>query len=348
MVRIAYILLLIAAAAFFPLYEDKLSCITLITMLTLPVLMLIQGMISAFRMKLSTKNDRAGDVIFLDSEGEVCLSLTNRSPFPLSNTGVKVRITYLPTNAVKYVMADVPVPAHSTQTISVNIEAEHCGMAEVSLEYVKAHDVMGLFSFKRFRKYGSCGKVYIIPRVSEEYADEAAAMLSRSYELADIESENTRERGNGAPGDVNGFREFAPGDKLSHMHYKLSARFDKDIVKVFSVQNSSRYLLSADLSVVWKDNEPQLAARDRILERLLSCAHFLSENKAEVYAAVPENTAGDVIKLAGGAAIRYTDIDSLEAIARAVAGADFVGTRSGQGYICCPIETESDDSDMTA
>ena len=333
MVRIAYIILLICSAVFYPLYEDKLSFITLVTMLILPVLLLIQGIYSSARLKLlGTGSD---STVFKGTEGDVTIQLSNPSIFPMSNTKVRVKIVFEPIGAVRYVCANVPLPAKSSQTITVNIDAEHCGAAKISLEYVKAHDLLGLFSFKKFRKYGLCGTLYIIPQVSEKYVEEAEALLSRAAELTESESDTAVSSSSDATGDVNGFREFAPGDRLSRMHYKLSARFDKDMVKLYSAETTAKYLLSADLSV-----SMGLESRDAVLERLMTCAYFLYKGNAEVYAAVPLDSQLKTEKLSGGAAAPYDSDDSYAEIAAALVGADFIGTRTGKGYICCEFAPE--------
>lgn len=339
MVRVLYIILLIAAAFFYPLYEDKLSFITLVTLIILPVILLCQLIISAVFLKCSVPRESV--TIFRGGEGEICLRLSNNSVFPLSGCKVRVKVIFRPTGEVRYYTAAVPLPALRTETVSVNIGGRHCGAAEAYLEYVKIYDLLRLFSVKKFRSKKLCGTMYIIPKISEKYFDEARRILSLPPCESLAESEYTRSSGSGTPGDVCGFREFAPGDRLSMMHYKLSARFDSDIVKILSVQNSSRYLLSADISASGSGND--LDTRDNILEKLMSCAYYLNEQNAEVYTAVPVGSSCRKIMLDSGEAAEYIDRASYFPIARALAAADFQGIPPENGFIYCKITEDIDE-----
>ena len=133
-----------------------------------------------------------------------------------------------------------------------------------------------------------------------------------------------------------GFREFAPGDRLSLMHYKLSARFDKDIVKVLSVNNSSKYLLTADLS------HGDLTVRDEVLCRLMSCAYYLNAGGAEVYAAVPAHSQCDGIYAENGLAAQYSDDASYFALAEVLCESSFEGIPEAYGFIMCDVGKEAE------
>lgn len=339
MVKLLYIILLIAASLFYPLYNDNLSYITLITLIILPFIMLSQLIISALFLKCSVPNDTV--TVFKGAQGEFCLRLTNNSVFPLSGCKVKVKIVFRPTGAVKYFTAAVPLPALRTETVSVNISPEHCGAADVYLEYVKIYDLIRLFSAKRFRRSKLSGTVCIIPKISESYHDQVQAMLRLpAAESPDSGAESAY--GSETPGDVCGFREFTVGDRLSMIHYKLSARFDSDIVKVRSVQNSRRFMLSADFSQAYSDGKYDLELRDRLLEKLMSCAYHLHEENCEVYTAVPEDAPCVTLSTASGAAALYSDNSSYFRIARALAAADFAEAPMTNGYIHVNISDDKD------
>lgn len=337
MIRLLYIILLGAAALFYPLYEDKLSYITLVTLCILPVISFLQLHISGKFLKCSCftgSEGSGGSTIYKGSEEELCIRLSNNSVFPLSGCALRVKAVFRPTGEIRYYDAAVPLPALRTETVSVNIEGVHCGAAEISLEYIRIFDQLRLFSAKRFENV-YCGKVYIIPDINENYFGEGEEMLKLPDAGTDKETEKRLSGGGGAPGDVAGYREFAPGDKLSAIHYKLSARFDKDIVKDMPPQSSRRYLLTADMS----ESDPDI--RDNILERLMSCAYYLHFHNAEVYAAVPEGTECEKLFLdpAGhsAAAVYDGERDHIR-IACALAESDHSGTLSESGFIICRIK----------
>lgn len=347
MVRIFYIIILIAAALFYPLYEDKLSYILLVSLIILPILLLCQMIISAAFIRCSPK--RRTVTILRESEGEIGLCITNNSVFPLSGCCICVKADFAPSGEISYYKAEIPLPALSSQTVNINMTGKHCGTAQVSLEYIKIHDLLHLFSMKALRKNDVSTAVYIIPNINEKHRELAMELLTSPPPSDCSEEIELMKKGlDPEPGDVCGFREFAPGDRLSMMHYKLSARFDSDIVKILSAHGGSRYLLSADLSeaaVCSEDGEYNLALRDVLLEKLLSCAFYLLENGAEVYAAVPSGSPCRSISIDSGEAAVFEDRASYFAAARALAASCHCGAVCEKGFILCPITADADETD---
>lgn len=358
MSRFIYIVILIASALFYPLYKDKLSYVTLVAVTALPVIMFLQLMISALLLKCSTK--RGPDLIFKGSEGEARINLINNSVFALSGVSVCARVTYYPTGETKRITADIPLPAMSTQTVTVNISPKNCGRAEVCLEYVKIYDLLRLFSLKLFKNKGSCGTLCIVPKVSEKYFGEARVLMEAKHESGDSSGEINGD--SGAFGDVSGYREFVPGDRLSRLHHKLSARFDNDIVRVMSPDKSGSFLLTADLSAVAPDDTPEafgerdisaaLDKRDKRLEKMLSVAYYLAREGARVYMAVPEGADCAGINIGGISAAVCTDKADCLAAAKALCGADFGAAETGgAGYAgsgeYVTVRIEDNDEEIT-
>lgn len=293
MSRVLYIVLLIGAGAFYLMYVDSLSFILLAALIILPFFMLAQLVISAAMFKCSVVSEEI--TVFKGESGDAAILLENRSPFPMPNTRLLIKTVWEPGGAVKYSRVSVPVPAFHTQTVTFGIGSEHCGAAHVSVQYIRLTDIMGLFGIKRFRKKLSCS-FYVIPRVNSSVSEEASALVKEARSLALTEGADVKNTE--TAGDICGFREFIPGDRLSSIHYKLTARFGKDIVKQFGSDGRLRFLLSADLS---GDSD----SRDAALERLLSMAYFLYPEVSDVYAAVPGDMEEADICTEGICGVRY-------------------------------------------
>lgn len=330
MIKLLYLILLAAAALFWPLYKGDVAFLLLAALIILPFLLAAQLAVTVRMFSAENENDHV--TVFRNSEGEVGIKLINRSIFPLSCVKIRLRTVFMPTGEVSFHTVTVPVPARSSECVSVNVSSEHCGRTDIFVEYIRISDIMGLFSWTLYRKKLSAA-VHIIPRISEKFSALAEYFLSLGGEA---EGESGEKPKNGTPGDVCGFREFAPGDRLSLMHYKLSARFDKDIVKVLSVNNSSKYLLTADLS------HSDLTVRDEVLCRLMSCAYYLNAGGAEVYAAVPAHSQCDGIYTENGLAAQYSDDASYFALAEALCESSFEGIPEAYGFIMCDVGKEAE------
>lgn len=280
MTRFLYILILIGGAAFYLLFADTLSFVLLISLIILPVILLVELIISSAFLRCSEKSKMV--TAFRGEPCEAAFLISNNSVFPLPNTRLRIKTVCYPGGETSYSTVNIPLPALRTETVTVTLGSEHCCRAEITVESIKIYDLLRIFSAKRFRRKLKCS-AYIIPKLRENYAEEARSLLNRPLTDLSEDSEAVRERGTGAPGDVCGFREFLPGDRLSLMHYKLSARFDKDIVKILNVSGETRFLLTADLTS--EDNDKRNCA----LERLMSVAYYLAVQGAEVFAAVPSH-----------------------------------------------------------
>ncbi len=335
MVRILYIILLCAAALFYPLYRDDLSYVMLCALIVLPVIMLIELIIGAVFLRCSMP--KKSGVMYKDSEEEFCVTLTNNSVFPLSGCKIRIKAVFRPTGEVKYYTAQVPLPALRTQTVSVNIGAKHCGAVDISLEYVKVYDLLRLFSVKRFRKEHFTALMYIIPAPESRYLEEARELL-RIGSIPCGEDMTESGRGGGMPGDVIGYREFSPGDRLSLINFKLSARFDSDIVKILPSADSKRYLLTGELS-----ERENLSARDDTLQRLMSLAYYLNRENAAVYVACPAGSGCECMPITEGEAALCCDNASYARIAGYLAACGDNAFDSENGYINVTVTDMQDE-----
>ena len=334
MTRALYIFILIGAAAFYLLFADNLSFILLVSLLILPVIMLLQLIISALFLRCSVKADQISS--FRGEPCEIAFRITNNSVFPLCGARLRIRSVCYPSETVNITTVTVPVPALQTQTVTLSFGSEHCCRTDITVESVKIYDLLRLFSAKVCKRKLHCS-LFIIPKLREHYMDEARELAARPPETHHNDTDIFRERGNGVPGDVCGFRDFLPGDRLSLMHYKLSARFDRDIVKILSVSGASRFLLTADLTSDSPDE------RDRALERLMSVAYSLCAENVEVYIAAPSEQ--DTFGLPVLSGTEQEELYAMElscgsdyfAAAKALCGADIPAAKSRKGFICCDL-----------
>ncbi|MCI7766711.1 MAG: DUF58 domain-containing protein [Oscillospiraceae bacterium] len=334
MTRFLYIFILIGAAAFYLLFADNLSFILLIALLILPVIMLLQLIISALFLRCSVKAEQI--TAFRGEPCEIAFRITNNSVFPLCGARLRIRSVCHPSETVKITNVVVPVPALQTSTVTLGFGSEHCSRVDITVENIKLYDLLRLFSARVCKRRLHCS-LFVIPKLREHYMDEARELAARSADSAYTDSDNFRERGNGIPGDVCGFRDFLPGDRLSLMHYKLSARFDRDIVKILSVNGAARFLLTADLSSDSPDE------RDGVLERLMSVAYYLCGENAEVYIAAPSGKDTFGLPVLSGTgneelfAIKLCSGSDYFAAAKALCGANIPAAENHRDFICCDL-----------
>lgn len=143
MIKLLYLILLAAAALFWPLYKGDVAFLLLAVLIILPFLLAAQLAVTVRMFSAENENDHV--TVFRNSEGEVGIRLINRSIFPLSCVKIRLRTVFMPTGEVSFHTVTVPVPARSSECVSVNVSSEHCGRTDIFVEYIRVSDIMGLF-----------------------------------------------------------------------------------------------------------------------------------------------------------------------------------------------------------
>ena len=110
MIKLLYLILLAAAALFWPLYKGDVAFLLLAALIILPFLLAAQLAVTVHMFSAENENDHV--TVFRNSEGEVGIRLINRSIFPLSCVKIRLRTVFMPTGEVSFHTVTVPVPAN--------------------------------------------------------------------------------------------------------------------------------------------------------------------------------------------------------------------------------------------
>ena len=319
MSKVLYIIALITAIIFYPLYQGPVSLILLVALIMLPVMMGIELLVSALFLRLDSRS--AAAVVYRGNKTEIPLRIINNSVFPLISVRIDLRAEYAPGGTAEKLKLRTVVGALEKRDVMVELPVQHCGEADVYLECIRICDLLGFFSVRLFKNHGMIGSVCVIPAVSDRYEELAREIASGAGSAS--ESDDGGYVPTTGPGDVIDFKEYVPGDRLALVHHKLSARFDKDIVKAMGLPEDDRFLLFADLAAA---DTP--SGRDICFEKVMSCAYYLNEMKAQSYVAVDEGAQGAV-----NGAIRVDSSDSYITAACALVTSEYIPVREERGFV---------------
>lgn len=150
---------------------------------------------------------------------------------------------------------------------SLRIESPHCGKLTVEVERVVIRDPFGLFRCKR--QVDIQGSLLVLPNSFE---------MAIELQAPDAPDMNSDEYSAIRPGDdpsaLFGIRDYREGDPLHSIHWKLSSKFKRMIVKERSLPVANAVLL------LW-DNCPSQAfsaeAADHACEALISVSQALAD-----------------------------------------------------------------------
>ena len=158
--------------------------------------------------------------------------------------------------------------AHSDNQLEFPVTLTKCGLYEASVLQIEGFDYLHLFHFQK-----SCdlkAQIRIFPTFrADEIKHEAI------YTEGFDEFEESEKKGN-VSSNVTDIREYLPGDRLQKIHWKLSSKIDKLMVKENEATSTNEFLLLLELYQPSKDTCALDTSLSDVLDRALEEAHSLA------------------------------------------------------------------------
>jgi len=233
--RIIYGYALFFALILFVLFDLYLFHLIVVFLLLLPPVSLLA--VLPARNKLRYTLEIEDDIVPKGAVG-VRLTARNGSLFPCS--GVRfdlVRHNVLGRVGNRYTesaeeFVQFPLGALRSYSFQPTVKAAHCGRMDLSVRRVSVVDMLGLFTLPVPGKnaVSASGSVYVLPELqSRSIATEDAADLgldSAAY---------STEKAGGDPSEIFQLRDYREGDPRHSVHWKLSSRMNRLIVREFGL-----------------------------------------------------------------------------------------------------------------
>lgn len=260
--KFIYFCLLTAAAAFWVLYEDYLSFLLLVVIITLPFV--LAGIMLWTRRCLNVKLKAPQTVANRGEEIVLHFDVENRSIFPIAFAKLEVTYQNQFYDDKSHETIVFSLQGKQQGEVIKRLYSNHCGSIVVCAEAVKVHDLLKLFGRKKKIKQEET--VAVLPSIStlegSVSADSAAMMESETY---------SKNESGEDPAEVFDIREYREGDRLQRIHWNLSLKQDVYMVKEFSLSNNQCVLIVAEL---YRDGD-----MDTMLETLVSVSYFFLSRK---------------------------------------------------------------------
>ena len=235
--RVVYGTLSFLAFLFFIHYREYLSFLLFFTCLLLPVGLFVLLKISAKKVAVDFLISQSQ--LIQKESFQLCIDLQNRSHLSITHAQIDWDIcnkfyTQHTSQTVK-----TPIYARNKQHISISISPRHIGSYTLVIREVRLYDFLRL-SCKKI----AVNKTYIIEAMPRTL--NTNALLGEQYMRPLTDSDTFSKI---RPGDDTSetfrLRPYQAGDRLSKVHWKLSAKEDTLIIKEpsFPVQNTVHILL---------------------------------------------------------------------------------------------------------
>lgn len=257
---IIYFILAVATGAFFILYKDLLALVLLLSVLCIPFILLLIHSVSFFLTKITVEIDdkEAG----LGKPVKILIKVKNSSPFAVTHIKVFTKCTNLFLNAehdCKFIISAAPF---STKVFTYEMKSEHIGNIDFTLKKAVFYDYFSLFRLTRKIK-----TTKIIPVFPETVAV-AAEIRPNNWFVGEADKFSNAKAGDD-PSEVFNIREYIEGDKLNKVHWKLTSKADKYMIKEYSLPVSDNIFIYLDLKAR-DSNDESLTLIDSLVKSCLS------------------------------------------------------------------------------
>ncbi len=250
------VMFLLLAAVFF--YRQAFLVVLFLLMLLLPV-------VSVLLCRRSFESLSAV-IRFSAAEAEknlpvmLTIHFVNASHIPLLHVECPVSMNSIYYEKKKETVYVLPAPAGEFEALSLPVGFHYCGLYRAELLSLKAYDFLHFVSFSR--KEAVHAQIHILPASGMEVSYHPSF-----YAEGVDEYESSNQTGN-VSSNVTDVREYQPGDRLQKIHWKLSAKIDKLMVKENEAASSHQFYVLLEL---YKSTE-----HPEYLDRAVEYAHGIS------------------------------------------------------------------------
>ena len=235
--RLIYLGLLIGAFVFSQALYDSISLFTLALVLLIPLISLICLLISLLLVKVRMDPVPARESRL--NQFSIRIAIHSKTPVMLPMMKFNLLVNSKDGDASIPGYAVVHYRAFGVTYLDVPLEFRVRGLYKVGVESVTFYDFLCLFSIRK--RFSRGNVVAIAPRTLQ---------LEIPVHASRQEQENTVTAGGQEThynGDMAGIREFNEYDTLRQVHWKLSARLSKMIVKTYWENSCDNIMILADL-----------------------------------------------------------------------------------------------------
>ena len=267
--KLIYLAIVIISGAFFILYRDVLSLIIFLVILAIPPLLFI--IVILMRLGIRIKVETGHSVYSHDEKAKISVVIANYSILPVSQ--IKVFAHYKNSFFKHYDIGEFNffAPPLSKNRYEIEIESRHTGKVDVFFKKARVLDYFGVFSVPvRIKKRVA---VSFLPKIHSI----EPTLRKNNYTASEANLYSKHKPGDD-PAEVFAIREYVDGDKLSRVHWKLSSKQDKYMVKDYSLLINEAVLILPEL-MFGEGNESDLDLIDAVLEIAFSLSHTLVERK---------------------------------------------------------------------
>jgi len=261
--RIRYLILLFLSFVYIYFDGGFLPYTLFYVVLLLPVLSVIYLVIVFYTFKYSESLEKReyqkGEIL------DYTLRIHNDTPFYIAYFTVYMHMEGR--MLIKGMKNEhITLKPFSVLEFKFNVPILYRGRYKVGISHIEIRDFLNLFSVRYIP--GETRQIRVFPRILpvEELDIPYFRMSDNEYMSRNRDTGHT---------EIKDIRDYMYGDSLKKIHWKLSSKFGKWLIKETTASSEKEFWILLDLSRILGDDEEVLKIEDRTVEFLVSVAKVL-------------------------------------------------------------------------
>jgi hypothetical protein len=206
----------------------------------------------------------------------VVLRLQNRSKLPVANMIIEIEYYNTLDGDKNTMKINTPLYPDDVQYLTLHVSAKHYGTVRMNIKRCRIVDMLKLFKIRvstdAASRLFSESTFTIVP----DYIPIENNIAN--YAEMGLETDDYSKTSKGDdPSEIFDIHEYHDGDKINRIHWKLTAKQDKTMVKDYSLPISNSIVLMADLHLDTNTDDYMLVY-DTLVEAIASISYYLIEN----------------------------------------------------------------------
>ena len=256
--RFYYILFAVVSTVLMFSYKSKLTSVLFLIAIAIPVISFVLLVFSRLLVKIRIEYRSLTAEKFENTD--ISVTVTNRFIIPLSPAELIGCFPYRNSEKFEYHKLMISVPPFSSVTVNFNSPIRFRGVYKSGIEKLVIYDLFKLF---RMNKTMECYEDFVVlPR---------KLVIDPIIDTGDGDSETLSQ--NNFSLDKNAFasiREYRAEDSIKNVHWTMSAKHDKLMVKQMERSIGGSCVIIPDLNEYFPFDEDNYDATDSIIEVMLA------------------------------------------------------------------------------